>query len=659
MQLRRIPWALIVPVLLQVCPLLQRSQLLRADDLSLTVNDVVGGRVELVESNTDQWTVVCFLGIECPLARLYAPRLLELSKQFKDHPVHWIGVDSNRQDSIDDLSQFAREHAITFPLVRDENNKIADRYGATRTPEVFVLDRQLKVRYRGRIDDQYVPGRAKAKATRHDLTLALEQLIAVGSVDVPETETVGCLIGRVKAVKQDSSVNYSRQVARLLQRHCVECHREGEIGPFSLTDYDEVVGWADALMESIDEGRMPPWHAHPAHGKFRNERRMSLQDKQILRQWIDAGTPRGDPADLPEPVQYSTDWQLPRKPDLVLPMRSRPFLVPATGTVEYQYFVVDPGFKRDRWISGAEVIPGERSVVHHCIVFIRPPDGARFRGVGWLTGFVPGQRTGALPPSHARFVPAGSKLVFQMHYTPTGTPKEDLTKIGLIFADAEEVTHEVVTIVGIDQEFEIPPHAPQHQVNFRVNYVPQVGGLLAIIPHMHVRGRSFQVRSGASDDAEILLDVPNYDFNWQHAYELVEPLPLSTISGLHCTVTFDNSADNPTNPDPTQWVTWGDQTWEEMAVAFFAISEPRDTTGSAPVVRRRATVEKQSYDEVKVKAFVDEFLKRHDKNRDGVVGRHEVPRSIRTFYFHHWDIDDDGQIRRNELQDRVRLRFRK
>jgi hypothetical protein len=544
-------------------------------------------------------------------------------------------------------------------LVRDENNKIADRYGATRTPEVFVLDRQLKVRYRGRIDDQYVPGRAKAKATRHDLTLALEQLITVGSVDVPETETVGCLIGRVKAVKQDSSVNYSRQVARLLQRHCVECHREGEIGPFSLTDYDEVVGWADALMESIDEGRMPPWHAHPAHGKFRNERRISLQDKQILRQWIDAGTPRGDPAGLPEPVQYSTDWQLPRKPDLVLPMRSRPFLVPATGTVEYQYFVVDPGFKRDRWISGAEVIPGERSVVHHCIVFIRPPDGARFRGVGWLTGFVPGQRTGALPPGHARFVPAGSKLVFQMHYTPTGTPKEDLTKIGLIFADAEEVTHEVVTIVGIDQEFEIPPHAPQHQVNFRVNYVPQVGGLLAIIPHMHVRGRSFQVRSGASDDAEILLDVPNYDFNWQHAYELVEPLPLSTISGLHCTVTFDNSADNPTNPDPTQWVTWGDQTWEEMAVAFFAISEPRDTTGSAPVVRRRATVEKQSYDEVKVKAFVDEFLKRHDKNRDGVVGRHEVPRSIRTFYFHHWDIDGDGQIRRNELQDRARLRFRK
>jgi peroxiredoxin len=633
-------------------------QLARADDLTLAVDDIDGGRVELIESETERWTVVCFLGVECPLARLYAPRLLEFSQRFKDDPVQWIGVDSNRQDSINDLRRFSEELEFSFPLVHDKDNKIADRYGATRTPEVFVLDQHLQVRYRGRIDDQYFPGRAKAKATRHDLQLALEQLVSHRSVDVPRTEAVGCLIGRVKVVGSGSSVSYSRQVVRVLQRHCIECHREGEIGPFSLTDYDEVVGWADALMESIDEGRMPPWHANPAHGKFHNERRISLQDKQVLRQWIEAGAPRGDPSEMPEPVKYSTGWQLPRKPDLVLPMRGRPFLVPATGTVEYQYFVVDPGFTEGRWITAAEVMPGARSVVHHCIVFIRPPDGARFRGVGWLSGFVPGQRTVSLPSGHARFVPAGSKLVFQMHYTPTGTAEQDLTKIGLIFADAKDVTHEVITVIGIDQDFEIPPHAAHHQVTFRVSNLPQEGKLLAIIPHMHLRGRSFRLRRGEGTDGEILLDVPKYDFNWQHSYQLVEPLSLKDISSLHCSVVFDNSGDNPTNPDPSQWVTWGDQTWEEMAVAFFAISEPRSANGRDSAVRPLRETEKPTYGQAKVRAFVDEFFQRHDKNRDGVIARHEVPRSIRTFYFYYWDMDGDDRIRRDELQQRAQQKFR-
>ena len=630
-----------------------------------------------VSAEQSRITVVCFLGVECPLAKLYGPRLQSLSQKFGSQGVTFIGVNSNRQDSPAEIQQYAKAHDIKFPLIRDVQHQLADQFDAQRTPEVFVLNDQLQLAYRGRIDDQYEPGIVKAAVTTQHLRDAIQELLAGKPVTVAKTEAVGCMIGRgprkadTSKIK-DSTVTFSHGVARVLNQHCVECHRQGEIGPFALTDYDEVVGWADTLLEVIDDGRMPPWHADPQHDNLANARIMPEADKQVLRDWVALGAPLGDQSKVPPAPEFRDGWQLAREPDQIVAMRTKPFVVPAEGTVEYQYFVVDPGFKKDVWISGAQLIPGNRAVVHHAIAFIRPPDGApigRNGNIGWLTAYVPGQRLFPLPDSHARFVQAGSKFVFQMHYTPTGTEQSDLTRLGLVFADADRVTHEVFTIAGINQDFEIPPNAANHTVDAKV-YFPRNGKLLGIAPHMHVRGKSFRLygRTQSEDEAGLLLNVPKYDFNWQHNYMFTKPLELSELRELKFTVTFDNSSANPVNPNPNQHVTWGDQTWEEMAVAFFAISRPlkpsKNKTDSQPSVAATETSSamdaKTQAREKAVDEFVARFLKKMDANNDQRVTRSEAPVAVRRFgTFGRIDRNRDDIISIEELRAVARENIRR
>ena len=608
-----------------------------------------GGTVQFPDQDHDGPTVICFLGVECPLARLYAPRLAELAAEFEPQGVRFIGINSNCHDSLDEVRDYAAELKIPFRIAKDYDNVIADRFQATRISEIVVVGDNFQIRYRGRIDDRHRPGVTKGKTQRDDLRIALQELVAGEPVSVPVTEASGCLIGRVKTSVADARVTYCKDASRVLQKHCVECHRAGEIAPFALTDYDEVVGWADTLLETIDQHRMPPWHASPDHGHFANARFMSDDDKQILRDWVAAGVPYGDVADLPEPLPPAPEWHLDREPDAVVAMRDRPFVVPAQGTVEYQYFVVDPGFTEDKWITGAQVIPGSRAVVHHAIVFVRPPDGKRIRGVSWVSAYVPGQRTGMLPPGHGRLIPAGSTLVFQMHYTPNGVEQSDVTKVGLLFGEDSEITHEVYSEIGIDQEFEIPPHAADFAVHVQPRRMPKNGKLLAVAPHMHLRGKSFRLFSRQDDEQSILLDVPHYDFNWQHVYTFAEPLPLESLGKLEFVTKFDNSEANPFNPDPAEHVTWGDQTWEEMAIAFFEISVPRNEQ----VARRDEpkpdpAAEQRRRDEIE--QFVTRFFERFDRNGDGEIDRDEVPYALDRFGYRELDEDGDNRLSRAEVE---------
>ncbi len=624
-----------------------------------------GTKIDLGPESGAKFTVICFLGTECPLARLYAPRLMELHDQFASKGVRFIGINSNSQDSPEDVEGYVREYHVSFPVVKDPGQKAADQFGAKRTPEIFVVDARFNVVYHGRIDDQFEPGVARDKPLRQDLREALEELAAGQPVSVPATEISGCLIGRKRtaATTANGNVTFCNQVSRVLNQHCVECHRPGEIGPFALTDYEEVAGWGETLLESIDAGRMPPWHANSAHGSFANARNMPDSDKQVLRDWVNSGMPYGDAAELPPPQEYASGWQLGREPDAVLKMRERPFHVPASGTVEYQYFVVDPHFEEDRWISAAQVIPGNRGIVHHVIVFVRPPDGTDARGVGYLTAYVPGQRCVPLPPGHARRVPAGSKFVFQMHYTPNGAEQDDLTQVGMLFIPESEVTHEAFTIVGIDQEFEIPPQTSDYPVHGDVGWFPKRAELLSLIPHMHVRGKAFQVTSTQAGNTEIILDVPRYDFNWQHVYQLSKPMPLAKIDKLQFTARFDNSTRNPANPDPSQTVTWGDQTWEEMAIAFLEVTEPRSGEQEAePQRNKQKLIVKTAEEKSETKAtdeFVKQFFARFDKNRDGLVERQETPLGFRRFGFFDFDANDDGKLDREEVQAAAEARQRK
>jgi hypothetical protein len=249
-------------------------------------------------------------------------------------------------------------------------------------------------------------------------------------------------------------------------------------------------------------------------------------------------------------------------------------------------------------------------VVHHCIAFTRPPDGASFREIGLLSAFVPGQLRSPLPEGYAQRIRAGSRIVFQMHYTPNGKVEQDLTRLGLVFADPNEVTHEVISLGGIQQEFEIPPRTPHHVVDGRIGWFPRDGQLLSIMPHMHLRGKAFEFRIERGNLSETVLKVPAYDFNWQHNYELTTPLPLNDVDELSFSAIFDNSSDNPFNPDPSELVTWGDQTWQEMAVTFISVARPlgkgrRESQPELSKVEQEQVSERREDQEQRAREFAD------------------------------------------------------
>jgi len=551
------------------------------------LRDHWGKEHQLSQLGDRKAVVVVFLGTECPLARLYAPRLAELAKEYEPRGVAFLGVDSNQQDSIQELATFARVNALSFPLLKDVGNEVADQFGALRTPEVFVLDGQRTVRYWGRIDDQYGfqtgVGFQRPEPSRRDLAVAIDELLAGEPVSQPVTTAMGCHIGRIRLAKADSSVTYSNQIARILQNRCVECHRPGEVAPFALQQYDDVVGWGEMIREVVHEGRMPPWSASAESGPFVNDPQLTDEEKQLIDQWVENGCPQGSISDLPEPRQFIDGWNIPQ-PDQVVHMSAKPFNVPAEGVVEYQYFEADPRWTEDKWVKSAEARPGNRSVVHHIIVFIKPPGGRSRVALGpqgfgptdLLAGFAPGSLPLHAYSGMARHVPAGSKLVFQMHYTPNGQAQQDRSYLGLIFADEKDVTHDVRSGFAANLAFKIPAGASNHQVTssrkFRRDTL-----LLSMMPHMHLRGKSFHYEAIYPDGRrETLLDVPRYDFNWQLSYVFPEPKLLPKGTELHCTAHFDNSAANLANPDPTKTVTWGDQTWEEMMIGWFisADAEP-------------------------------------------------------------------------------------
>jgi len=229
---------------------------------NFTLRDFRGKLHSLDEAGDKKLVVIAFLGCDCPLARLYAPRLEKLAQEYEPKGVTFLGINANSQDSLTELGAYVQSHGLTFPVLKDAGNAVADQVGAIRTPEVFVLDQDRIIRYRGRIDDQYLVGRQRPTATQEDLKAALEELLAGKPVSTAETAAVGCHIGRVPKREPHGDVTYSNQISRLIQQRCVECHREGEIAPFPLSSYEEVVGWGETIREVVDQGRMPPWFAN-------------------------------------------------------------------------------------------------------------------------------------------------------------------------------------------------------------------------------------------------------------------------------------------------------------------------------------------------------------------------------------------------------------
>ncbi len=618
------------------------SRLGRQVDFNL--RDYRGRQHTLADYQNAKLVVLAFLGTECPLVKLYGPRLAQLHEAFAERGVVFLGVNANQHDSITEIAAYARQHQIPFPILKDVGNRLADALGAQRTPEVFVLDGQRRVAYHGRIDDQYGVGYARSEPQREDLKEAIEQLLAGQPVAQPETTPVGCFIARVRQPKPDAEVTYAQHIAPILNRRCVECHRQGDIAPFALTDYDEVSGWADTIAEVVREGRMPPWHANPEYGKFANDRALTSEEKQLIQGWVDAGAPAGDLSQLPAPPQFASGWSLKQTPDVIIPMADKPFEVPATGAVRYQHFVVDPGLKEDRWIKASQVLPGNRAVVHHVLVFVQPPgEKGRLAVDGFLASYVPGLRPPVYPDGMAKRLPGGSKLIFQVHYTPIGTPQTDLCKLGLVFADDPDVQYEVITTSAVNQSLEIQPKLANQAFEAISKPAPVELQVLSFMPHMHLRGQAFRYEAVLPDGRrEILLDIPRYDFNWQTEYVLAEPLRLPAGARIACRGVYDNSPDNLNNPDPSATVRWGAQTWEEMLIGYFNIAVPRRQAQLGRAARAAAPGREQGL-------VLDRLFEQLDRNGNGAIEPDEAPSRLQA-NFRLLDTDRDGQLSRSEFE---------
>jgi len=412
------------------------------------------------------------------------------------------------------------------------------------------------------------------------------------------------IVSGLFAAPKPATLTFHKDVAPILQARCQGCHRAGEAAPMALLTYQDARPWAKAIREAVATRKMPPWHADTPHGAFLNDRRLPEAERNTLMAWVDGGAPEGNAADAPPPIRFADGWTI-GKPDAVIGMGAD-HKVPATGTVDYTWFVVPSGFTEDKWVEKVELRPGARSVVHHIVLFVRPPgsqfmsqakpgvpfyppkgkkpeaaDTGRgsFNSLGasneMISVYVPGGDAYVTRPGQARLVKAGSDLLFQMHYTANGKEMVDHSKVGFVFAKQSPQQRVVNTFI-MNPLLKIPPGAPEHEVHARVTVHTDVE-LLNFFPHMHVRGKKFEYRVKYPDGrTEVLLSVPRYDFNWQMTYTLKDPLRLPAGTEIDGVAWYDNSPNNKFNPDPTAEVTWGDQTWEEMLAGFVDFAIPLD-----------------------------------------------------------------------------------
>lgn len=415
--------------------------------------------------------------------------------------------------------------------------------------------------------------------------------------------TICCLIvsavGLAAQSGKSPKVTFHNDVLPVLQAKCQQCHRPGEAAPFSLRTYQQARPWAKAIREAVLAKRMPPWFADPHVGKFTNNSSLSEAEIAKLVAWVDQGAPEGNPADAkPNPV-FTDGWRIPQ-PDMVVEM-PRPYTVPASGTVEYTYYIVPTGLTEDKWVTMSEARPGNRAVVHHIIAFVREPGSKWLEGYplrqgvvpqrkgsggmadAFLAGYAPGTVPMRLRPGQAMLLKAGSDIVFQMHYTANGKEATDQSKVGLVFAK-EPVKQRVHMLAVQNRGFAIPAGADNYPISAAVTLNKDVE-LLDLIPHMHVRGKSALMTAVyPTGETEKLLSI-KYDFNWQLTYSLPDGkiLPKGTrVEGVN---TYDNSPNNRFNPDPTLVVKWGDQSWEEMMINFFHVATAVDVNPSSLLVK--------------------------------------------------------------------------
>jgi hypothetical protein len=525
--------------------------------------------------------VLFFTGNGCPIARKSIPKLRELRRKFADQGVVVWMINSYSQDDRAGVRKEVKQFPVgSLPVLMDQRQALALSFGVQRTAEVIAIDTSnWSVFYRGAIDDQLSEGATKPAASEKFLEKALQQHLAGQPVLQAKTSVKGCLISFEKVSSApDGEVSYAKQVAPILQAKCVTCHSTGNIGPFAYSSYEVAKKKSQMMEEVLLAQRMPPWHADPAYGKFQHVRSLDTLETQTLLNWVVQGAPRGqgeDPlaATAPPPPPA---WPL-GQPDFVAKF-SKPEQIPATGVLEYRHIRLAAPNTEDVWLGAITIKPGAREVVHHVVL------RARIRGVSddgsgrgtLMAVWVPGAIPVRFPENTGRFLTKGAQLDIEMHYTPDGAARTDETEIGFYRLPAPPKLS-LTTIAAINMDLNIPPGDPDAQ-SHALMPIKRDCTVYSLSPHLHKRGSWMKFEALHLDGTrETLLSVPHYDFNWQTEYYLTQPRKLPAGTWIFCTGGFDNSKLNPSNPDPSKRVKWGEQSFEEMFVGFLHVAEVPET----------------------------------------------------------------------------------
>lgn len=530
-------------------------------------------------------TVVVFLGSECPAVPRIAPRLNELHKQFGKQGVQFIALYPNGSDTAAIVRDHAKRMGFGFECRIDPKGQVAKQLGATKTPEIVIVDAKGRKVYQGAIDSD-----AKVANPQHRYAeRAISAAIDGKSMDPSRTEVVGCFIKAEAAVNGKEVATFVDDIAPIMFEYCTPCHRPGQIGPFPLINYDDAKKWAQEIEHYTQSRTMPPWKPQPGHGDFRGERRLSDAQLASIKQWVEAGCPQGDPSHMPKQPDYPQGWEM-GVPDVVAQM-SHAYDVAGTGADEYRYFVIPVEAPENSAMIGIDIVPGSREVVHHANVYVDVTGAARKLdeadpGVGYsnfgspgflptmmLGGWVPGMRPMRLHQGYGVVLPRKFDLVLQVHYFKRGQTYRDQTKVGLYLGKASEVKPVQLAVLS-DTRFTIPANDPAFKIQRSWTVAKKVE-LVAIMAHAHLVCKDVKVSAKMPNGEERnLLWIDDYDFNWQETYFYKQPMTLEPGTVVTARGLYDNSEKNKRNPNsPPKPVKYGDKTTDEMFYVFLAVAD--------------------------------------------------------------------------------------
>jgi hypothetical protein len=556
-------WAISIAVATLATPAVHADIAIGSKIDNLTFKDIRAARRSLDDFPNATAYVLVFTDTGCPIAQRYLPVLEKLQEELSPRGVAIVALNAAAGDSIGAMAAQSVRFGCSFPFVKDFDGTCAKALGVTHTPGTVVLDKERRLRYRGRIDDQFRPGGARPAATRNDLRDAIVAVLDGKSVERAETPVDGCPITFAEP-PATRSLTYAKDVAPIIKTHCQECHRPGTVAPFALQTYEQVTRKAKTIAEVATDGRMPPWHASPDHTEFVNRRGLSATERETLLAWLRSERAAGNDGDTPSALPPAGAWRI-GEPDRVIV--SSEHSLPAAGDVPYQYAVLPTIFGHDTWVQGIEIKPDNPAVLHHCnMAYMRV--GEKFHAGNFITGQVPGGEPMRLDRGVAFKIPAGSMLALQIHFVTTGKPEACRLSVGLRYA-RETVQQQLRHVMLVNTRYSIPPGAPAYPVSASRELPCDAIGV-GLFAHMHVRGKDITFTAKHPDGkSETLLLVPNYSFDWQQPYRWefgAKRLPKGTR--LTCLAHYDNSPFNPFNPDAKATVTDGPQTYNEMLNGF-------------------------------------------------------------------------------------------